>query len=124
MPRMTPVRKVSEGATGTYYEAKTACGKLKIIIVDGEDGYPCRLTTQVVGGNCEGNAEAVQRLITLLLEMNARAECVIDELNKIVCPACRSKFLKGEKDIAFSCGKAVARALEKHITQENGEKKK
>lgn len=113
--RITPIRKIKEGNKGTIYEAKTACGKLTMIIADGDDGYPVRFTAQSTGGGCEGNLEGMQRLVTLLLELNTRADCIIEQLNKVICPACKSKMLKGEKDIALSCSKAIARALEKHI---------
>ena len=120
--RITPIRKIKEGARGTFYESKTSCGKLTIIIADGEDDYPVRLTVQPSSeGGCTANLEAVQRLVTLLLELNTRADCIIEQLNKVVCPACKSAFLKGNKEIAFSCSKAIGRALEKHIY--NGEKK-
>ena len=47
--RLTPIRKVKEGAKGSYYESKTACGKITIIIMDDED-YPVRITAQTVRG--------------------------------------------------------------------------
>ena len=75
--RATPVRKVKEGNRGTIYEGKTACGQLTIIIADGDDDYPVRLTAQNKGGGCEANLEGLQRLVTLLLEINTRADCII-----------------------------------------------
>lgn len=121
MSRVTPVRRIKEGNKGTFYEAKVRCGTLKIFIADDED-YPVRLTAQYTGsGGCESNLQAVQRLITLLLECNVRYDCIIEQLNKIVCPSCKAAFIKGDTQIAFSCAKAIAGALEKHMA--NGDKK-
>jgi len=115
MTRLTPVRKVKNGSKGTYYEAKTSCGKLDILIVNGDDNYPVRITAQPTGGGCVANLEAVQRLVTLLLEMNTRVDIIIEQLNKVICQACKSKMLKGDKEIALSCAKAMGRALEQHL---------
>ena len=115
MSKITPIRKVKEGNKGTLYEAKTHCGKLTIFITNGDDDYPVRVTVQATGGGCEANLEAIQRLVTLLLEMNARAECIVEQLNKVICVSCKTDLVKGDKDIALSCSKAIARALEKHI---------
>lgn len=118
---LTPVRKIKEGARGTYYETKTSCGGLKIIIADDED-YPVRVTCQPTGGGgCTANIEALQRLTTLLLEMNCRGDIIIEQLNKVICPSCKTKLAKGEKEIALSCSKALGRALEKHLEKNNGE---
>jgi hypothetical protein len=115
MTRLTPVRKVKNGSKGSYYEANTSCGKLDILIVNGEDEYPIRLTAQPSGGGCHANLEAVQRLTTLLLEMNTRADIIIEQLNKPICQACKSKMVKGDKEIALSCSKAIGKALEQHM---------
>jgi hypothetical protein len=120
MSRITPVRRIKEGAKGSYYEAKVSCGRLKIIITNGEDDYPIRLTTEYTGGGCVGNMEAIRRLTTLLFECNVRADCIIEQLNKVICPSCRSALVRGDKEIALSCAKAIARAIEKHI-KGNGE---
>ena len=121
--RITPIRKVKEGARGTYYEATVACGKMKLLIAMGEDDYPARVTAQYTSGGCNAMLETVQRLITLALECNIRIDCLIEQLYKVVCPACKSALLKGDKTVALSCGKAIAAALERSITTENGEKK-
>ena len=114
MTRLTPVRKVKNGSKGTYYEANTSCGKLDILIVD-DDDYPVRITAQPTGGGCHANLEGMQRLITLLLEMNTRADIITEQLNKVICQACKSKMIKGDKEIALSCAKAIGKALEQHI---------
>jgi len=125
MHPITPIRKVKEGAKGSYYEGKVSCGNIKIFIADDEDGYPVRLTAQYSGGGCGANLEVIQRLITLLLECNVRVDIIIGQLNKVFCPACRTKFAKGDKEIALSCSRAIARALEKHLNnggEQNGKK--
>ena len=119
MTRINPVRFIKDGAKGSYYEAKTSCGSLKIIICD-DDDYPVRLTAQTVGGGCEANLEGLQRLVSLLLEINARVECIIEQLDKPICPQCKTKLVRGEKDIALSCPKAIAQCLKKHMENENG----
>jgi len=125
MKRITPIRFIKEGAKGRYYEAKINCAKMKIIIADGEDDYPVRVTCQYTGdGGCDANLGAIQRLVTSMLECNVRAEIIINDLNKITCDACKRKLYKDkDKTIALSCARAIAGALNKHITKENGEKK-
>ena len=120
MTRMTPIRRIKEGAKASYYEAKTSCGSLKITIYNGDDDYPIRIAVEPVGNGCLANIEAMRRLVTLLLEMNARADVIIEQLNKVICPACKSAMVKGDKDISLSCSKAIAGALDKHIN--NGDK--
>lgn len=115
MTRLTPVRKVKNGSKGSYYEANTSCGKLDILIVNGDDDYPVRITAQPTGNGCHANIEAIQRLVTLLLEMNTRADIIIEQLNKVICSACKSKMIKGDKEVALSCSKAIGRALEQHL---------
>lgn len=120
--RITPLRKVKEGNKGTYYEARVRCGMLKIFIAD-DDDYPVRLTAQYTGtGGCDANLQAVQRLITLALECNIRVDCIAEQLSKVVCESCKNALVKGDKDIALSCAKAIGRALEKHT--ENGKEEK
>ena len=120
MTHVTPIRKIKEGAKASFYEAKTSCSKLKITIYNGDDDYPIRIAVEPVGGGCLSNIEAIRRLITLLLEMNARADVIIEQLNKVICPACKSAMVKGDKDISLSCAKAMAGALEKHLNNEDG----
>jgi hypothetical protein len=117
MTRAIPVRKAKNGDHANFYEAKTSCGSLKIYITDGEDSYPVRITIQSVGGGCEANLAVIQRLITLLLEMNCRADIITEQLNKVVCSACKTKLTKGDKEISLSCGKAVADAITGHINK-------
>ena len=118
MTHLTPIRKAKNGNGAKFYEARTSCGSLKIYITDGDDQYPVRVTVQSVGGGCEANLQTTQRLITLLLEMNCRADIIIDQLNKVVCPACKSKLIKGDKDIQLSCSKAISGALEQHLNKD------
>lgn len=113
MKHIEPVKKVKSNAKGAYYEAKVSCGVIKILIVDGEDGSPGRVTAQYSGGGCEGNMEAIQRLVTLLFECNIKPECLYDQLDKVVCNACKVKF-KDDKTISLSCSKAISSALKQH----------
>jgi len=120
--KVCPVKKIKEGAKGTYYEAQVGCTKLSIIIMDDEDGSPCRITVQPnkTRGGCQANIEALQRILTVMLECNIREGLIIDQLDQVVCTACKSKMLKGDKTIALSCAKAIGAALKRHLN--GGEK--
>ena len=120
--RITPIRKVKDGAKGSYYEAKTSCGTIKILIVNGDDDYPVRVTVQPTGGGCQASLESQQRLVTLLLEMNARADVIIEQLCKVICPSCKSQVVKGNKEVAYSCASAIGFALKKHLGGEDEKK--
>jgi len=115
--KVSPVKKIKEGAKGTYYEAEVGCTKLSIIIMDDEDGSPCRITVQPnkTRGGCQANIEALQRVITLFLECNIKEDILIEQLDQVVCGSCKSQMIRGDKTIALSCAKAIGAALKKHI---------
>jgi len=127
--KITPIKKIKEGSRGVYYEVKVNCTVLSIIILDDENGSPCSIRVQNkkgkdFSGGCVANIEAVQRLVTLLLECNIKEDLLIEQLNKVHCSSCVGRFRKGEKDIALSCAKAIAGALEKHLYNGNNETQK
>jgi hypothetical protein len=112
-----------------------ACGNLWITIAENAKGKPSRLFLNGgKDGTCEANLEAVARLTTLCLQSNISLQDIINQLERIKCPACeRAKGkLTGEgrgkelKDFSWSCADAVARELRLYLSgkgEKKGEKK-
>ena len=112
--RIKPTRKANpNGAKSSTYKLSVACGKLKIVIMD-EENYPVEVLIRNTEGGCEANQEVIGRLVTLLLESNIDVSFIIEQLEKVICLACKTQKVKG-KDVYLSCGKAIAWALKTHI---------
>ena len=123
MTKIKPTRKANpNGAKSSTYKLDVACGKLKIVIMDEED-YPVEVLLRNVEGGCEANQETIGRLITLLLESNIDLDCITEQLDRVICMACKTATAKG-KDVHLSCAKAIAWALRTSVNGKEEEKKK
>ncbi len=112
MTKIRPTRKANpNGATSHTYKFDVACGKIKIVVIM-ENNEPVEVFPRNVNGGCEALQEAVGRLSTLLLESNIDLDCITEQLDKIICMACKTAKTKG-KEVYLSCGKAVSDALKK-----------
>jgi len=121
--KLKPTRKANpNGAKSSTYKLDVSCGKLKIVIMDEED-YPVEVLLRNVEGGCEANQETIGRLLTLLLESNIDCDVIIEQLEKVICMACKTTVAKG-KTVHLSCAKAIAWALKEHINEKTKEEEK
>lgn len=109
---------------GTFNQRVVACGNLWILIGTDSKGKPVRAFLEGGKmGTCHANLEAMGRLVTLCLQNNVSLEDIIDQIERIKCPACerRKGKLAGEgntkelKECVWSCPDAVARELKEFI---------
>ena len=108
----------------TFAKVKVGCTVLAITILNDENGNPFRIMVEPKKadglGGCESNLEGMRRLLTLCFEKKIDTEDIIEQLDKMICPTCVRKMIKGEKDLAMSCGKAISRVLKEHTGYEEG----
>lgn len=115
-PKMNSVvpasRRGIEAINGTTYRYKTACVDKFYITVNKDDGGNIFEVFSSPSSGCSVNINNITRLISIALRSGVKVEEIIKDLRVSKCPACQALKNKGYKDIEWSCGSAIARALE------------
>lgn len=106
-----------EVVMGTTTKVSTGCGNLYVTINVDEEGNPFELFTQMgKAGGCAGSQlEAIGRLVSLGFRSGIEVKSIIEQLRNIRCPS--PSWEKGKR--IFSCADAIARVVEKRLTNEN-----
>jgi len=101
--------------TGTTTKINTGCGNLYITINVDDSGLPFEIFTQMgkAGGCASSQLEAIARLVSLALRCGLEIKPLIDQLAGIRCPT--PAWEKGGR--VFSCADAIAKALERRLTE-------
>jgi ribonucleoside-diphosphate reductase alpha chain len=109
-----PRPKILDGKTT---KIKVGCGSLFITLNYDKDKKPFEifLSGSKLGG-CEGNQNAISRLISLCFQNNISVDTVIEQLELIKCHSCtraKAKLTTQEdiKNFPTSCGDAVSKFL-------------
>lgn len=106
---------------GTTTKVSTGCGNLYITINTDEQGKPFELFTQMgkAGGCAASQLEAVGRLVSLAFRSGIDVKSIIEQLRSIRCPS--PSWEKGVR--IFSCADAIARVIEKRLSNNKVENK-
>ncbi|MCM8800190.1 MAG: TSCPD domain-containing protein, partial [Candidatus Omnitrophica bacterium] len=109
LPRPRP-----EVITGTTTKVATGCGNLYVTINVDEEGKPFELFTQMgkAGGCAASQLEAIGRLVSLAFRSGIEVKAIVEQLRNIRCPS--PSWEKGQR--IFSCADAIARVIEKRLT--------
>jgi ribonucleoside-diphosphate reductase alpha chain len=105
-----------EVTIGTTTKVSTGCGNLYVTINTDEEGRPFELFTQMgKAGGCAGSQlEAVGRLVSLAFRSGIDVKPIIEQLRSIRCPS--PSWEEGVR--IFSCADAIARVIEKRLSNE------
>ncbi|MCM8793803.1 MAG: vitamin B12-dependent ribonucleotide reductase [Candidatus Omnitrophica bacterium] len=101
---------------GTTTKINTGCGNLYITINEDEEGHPFEVFMQMgkAGGCAASQLEAIGRLVSLALRSGIDPVPIIEQLRGIRCPS--PSWENGGTRI-FSCADAIARVLERRLSQ-------
>ncbi|MEA3305229.1 MAG: vitamin B12-dependent ribonucleotide reductase [Candidatus Omnitrophota bacterium] len=106
---------------GTTTKVSTGCGNLYVTINRDNSNMPFEVFMQMgkAGGCAMSQLEAIGRLISLALRSGVNLDSITDQLRGIRCPS--PSWEKGGGRI-FSCSDAIARVMERRISEkkENG----
>jgi len=112
-------RERPRALTGSTYQMETGCGPLYITINEDENGLFELFTTMGKAGGCAASqCEAIGRLVSLSWRSGGQARQTVKQLIGITC---HKPAGFGENRIT-SCADAVAKAVELHMLNEDGEK--
>lgn len=108
-------KKRPEVISGSTRLMKTGCGNLYVSINEDENGQLFELFTSMgkAGGCASSQAEAIGRLVSLAFRSNIAPDAVVNQLKGISCH--QPAWCNGGK--ILSCSDALARAIEKYITE-------
>jgi len=108
---------------GTTTKVSTGCGNLYVTINNDELGKPFEVFMQMgkAGGCAMSQLEAIGRLVSLALRSGVNTGSIIDQLKGIRCPS--PSWEKGGGRI-FSCSDAIARVVERRMTESKELEKK
>ncbi len=103
-----------EVITGTTTKVTTGCGNLYVTINLDEEGKAFELFTQMgkAGGCAASQLEAIGRLVSLAFRSGIEVKSIVEQLRNIRCPS--PSWEKGKR--IFSCADAIARVVEKRLT--------
>lgn len=106
-----------EVVVGTTTKVATGCGNLYVTINSDENGLPFEVFTQMgkAGGCAASQLEAIGRLVSLAFRSGIEVKSIIEQLRNIRCPS--PSWEKGVR--IFSCADAIARVIEKRLTNMN-----
>lgn len=101
---------------GTTTKISTGCGNLYITINNDSLGNPFEVFMQMgkAGGCAMSQLEAMGRLVSLALRSGVNVNSIVDQLRGIRCPS--PSWEKGGGRI-FSCSDAIARAIERRMSE-------
>ena len=101
---------------GTTTKISTGCGNLYVTINNDGNDEPFEVFMQMgkAGGCAMSQLEAIGRLVSLALRSQVNVNSVIDQLRGIRCPS--PSWEKGGGRI-FSCSDAIARIIERRISE-------
>ncbi|MFH1086798.1 MAG: TSCPD domain-containing protein, partial [Chloroflexota bacterium] len=113
-PRKRPVE-----TKGTITRVNTGCGATYITVAYDDKGI-CEVFSNLgkAGGCASAQLEATCRLISLALRSGVDVASVVKQLRGIRCPSIAWQ----EGKSILSCADAIASVLEKHITDDDGNK--
>ena len=117
---IVPMGRAELGKTyGTTSKYKTSCGSLFITINRDKEGNIVETFVNTSkSGICKSNVDGMSRMISLALRSGVKVEEIIDQLQRINCPACVRTKAKGEKLDGLSCPDIIARAFESEYNSE------
>lgn len=103
-----------EVVVGTTTKVATGCGNLYVTINSDENDLPFEVFTQMgkAGGCAASQLEAIGRLVSLAFRSGIEVKSIIEQLRNIRCPS--PSWEKGVR--IFSCADAIARVIEKRLT--------
>lgn len=103
-----------EVVVGTTTKVATGCGNLYVTINSDENSLPFEVFTQMgkAGGCAASQLEAIGRLVSLAFRSGIEVKSIIEQLRNIRCPS--PSWEKGVR--IFSCADAIARVIEKRLT--------
>ncbi|MDD5681643.1 MAG: vitamin B12-dependent ribonucleotide reductase, partial [Candidatus Omnitrophica bacterium] len=101
---------------GTTTKISTGCGNLYVTINNDSLGNPFEVFMQMgkAGGCAMSQLEAMGRLVSLALRSGVNVNSIVDQLRGIRCPS--PSWEKGGGRI-FSCSDAIARAIERRMSE-------
>lgn len=114
--------EIGDEVDGKKVTRKTACVPTMVNHIYSKEGNLVELYTDVTQG-CSANINTITRLASLSLRSGVKVEEVLKQLRKETCSACIDRRKQGDKEVAKSCGNAIADAIEKVYTDLQGEKK-
>lgn len=120
-----PIKR-KETEIGLTIRHETACTRLYITVnKNDEDTLIESFIRPSKRGGCEGNLEAVGRLISLAMRYKIPLLEIIEQLRGIRCKACTNKIamLEDKSEMHYSCPDSIARALGKADHYFKGDKK-
>ncbi|MDP3788912.1 MAG: TSCPD domain-containing protein, partial [Candidatus Omnitrophota bacterium] len=101
---------------GTTTKISTGCGNLYVTINNDSLGNPFEVFMQMgkAGGCAMSQLEAMGRLVSLALRSGVNVNSIVDQLRGIRCPS--PSWEKGGGRI-FSCSDAIARVMERRMSE-------
>ena len=111
---VTPVsRRTVDEISGVTYRVKTACSdKMYVTINKTSEGDIFEVFVNASGG-CVANLSTITRQVSTALRSGIKVEKILKDLSNTQCPACQALRRKGDKEVALSCGNAIADCLRK-----------